>query len=54
MNFLQLEQRRLEDLIAEAERSGDHELRAKLNRERAALVERIARPETEWGNSEAA
>ena len=45
MNFLQLEQRRIEDQIGEAEEKGDYERRAELNRERAALVERITRPE---------
>jgi DNA primase len=45
MNFLQLEQRRIEGQIGEAEEKGDYELRAELNRERAALVERIAHPE---------
>jgi DNA primase len=45
MNFLLLEQRRLEDLISEAEEKGDHQRSAELHRERAAMVERIARPE---------
>ena len=45
MNFLQLEQRRVEDQIGEAEKKGDFERGAELNRERAALVERIAHPE---------
>jgi DNA primase len=45
MNFLQLEQRRIEGQIGEAEEKGDYERRAELNRERAALVERITRPE---------
>jgi DNA primase len=45
MNFMQLEQRRIEDQIGEAERKGDYERRAELNRERAELVERIAHPE---------
>jgi DNA primase len=45
MNFLQLEQRRVEDQIGEAEEKGDFERRAELNRQRAALVERIAHPE---------
>jgi DNA primase len=41
-NFLQLEQRRLEDEIAAAGERGDYEHRAALSRERAALVEQIA------------
>jgi DNA primase len=45
INFLLLEQRRIEDRISEAEEKGDFEGRAELNRERAALVERIAHPE---------
>jgi DNA primase len=45
LNFLQLEQRRLEDRIEEAGKSGDYERRAELNRERAALVERIKHAE---------
>jgi hypothetical protein len=45
MNFLLLEQRRIEDRISEAEASGDFEGRAELNRERAALIEQIAHPE---------
>jgi hypothetical protein len=47
MNFLLLEQRRVEDQIAEAENAGDHERSAQLRRERAALGERIRRPE-QW------
>ena len=43
LNFLLLEQRRLEDEIAAAGERGDYERRATLSRERAALVERIAR-----------
>ena len=43
LNFLLLEQRRLEDEIAAAGERGDYERRAALSRERAALVERIAR-----------
>jgi DNA primase len=43
LNFLQLEQRRLEDEIAAAGERGDYERRASLSRERAVLVERIAR-----------
>jgi hypothetical protein len=42
LNFLLLEQRRLEDEIAAAGERGDYERRASLSRERAALVERIA------------
>jgi DNA primase len=45
LNFLLLEQRRLEDEIAVAGEAGDYERRAGLSRERAALVERIARAE---------
>jgi len=45
LNFMQLEQRRLEARIGEAGESGDYERRAELSRERAALVERIARAE---------
>jgi DNA primase len=45
MNFLLLEQRRIEDLIAEAEGKGDEQRSAELHRERAALGERIMRPE---------
>jgi len=43
LNFLLLEQRRLEDEIAAAGERDDYEARASLSRERAALVERIAR-----------
>jgi DNA primase len=43
LNFLLLEQRRLEDELAAAAERGDYERRAALSRERAALVERIAR-----------
>jgi DNA primase len=42
LNFLLLEQRRLEDELAAAGERGDYERRAALSRERAALVERIA------------
>ncbi|HEY2478941.1 MAG TPA: DNA primase [Solirubrobacterales bacterium] len=42
LNFLLLDQRRLEDEIAAAGDRGDYERRARLSRERAALVERIA------------
>jgi DNA primase len=45
LNFLQLEQRRLEERIEAAGESGDYERRAELNRERAALVERIKHAE---------
>ena len=43
LNFLLLEQRRLEAEIAAAGERDDYERRAALSRERAALVERIAR-----------
>jgi DNA primase len=42
LNFLQLEQRRLEDEIAAAGERGDYERRASLSRERAQLVEKAA------------
>ncbi|HVS99963.1 MAG TPA: hypothetical protein VHE08_05540, partial [Solirubrobacterales bacterium] len=42
LNFLLLDQRRLEGEIAAAGERGDYERRAHLSRERAALVERIA------------
>jgi DNA primase len=42
LNFLLLDQRRLEDEIAAAGERGDYERRAALSRERATLVERIA------------
>ena len=45
VNYLQLEQRRLEDRIGEAGESGDARRRAELSRERAKLVERLARTE---------
>jgi hypothetical protein len=45
VNYLQLEQRRLEDRIGEAGESGDSQRRAELSRERAKLVERLARTE---------
>ena len=45
MNFLLLERRRLDDQIAEAAEKGDHARSAELHRERAALGERIMRPE---------
>ena len=43
LNFLLLDQRRIEHEIAAAGERGDYERRAALSRERAALVERIAR-----------
>jgi DNA primase len=49
LNFLLLEQRRLEAEIAAAGESGDYERRASLSRERAALVERIAHAERVGG-----
>ncbi|HET7052528.1 MAG TPA: DNA primase [Solirubrobacterales bacterium] len=49
LNFLLLEQRRLESQIATAGEAGDFERRASLSRERAALVERIARTERVGG-----
>jgi hypothetical protein len=45
LNFLLLEQRRLEGEISAAGEADDYERRAALSRERAALVERIARAE---------
>jgi DNA primase len=48
MNFLQLEHRRIEDRIAEAEGKGEAERSAELRRERAAVGEKIMRPER-WG-----
>jgi DNA primase len=45
LNYLLLEQRRLEAEIAAAGERGDYERRASLSRERAALVERIAHAE---------
>jgi hypothetical protein len=45
LNFMLLEQWRLEERIAEAGERGDDEGRAELNRERAALVDRIAHAE---------
>lgn len=45
LNYLLLEQRRLESEIAVAGEADDYERRAALSRERAALVERIARTE---------
>ncbi len=49
LNFLLLEQRRLEAEIAAAGQAGESERRANLSRERAALVERIARTERVGG-----
>jgi DNA primase len=49
LNFLLLEQRRLESQIAAAGETEDYERRAALSRERAALVERIARTERVGG-----
>jgi DNA primase len=49
LNFLLLEQRRLEAQIAAAGEQGDSERRHKLSLERAALVERIARTERVGG-----
>jgi DNA primase len=51
LNFLLLDQRRLEDEIATAGERGDYERRAALSRERAALVERIAHAERPAGSS---
>ena len=45
LNFLQLEQRRLEDLIRNAGQEGEWQRRAELSRERAELVDRIANVE---------
>jgi DNA primase len=45
LNFLLLDQRRIESEIAAAGERGDYERRAALSRERAALVERIAHAE---------
>ena len=49
LNFLQLEQRRIEAEIAAAGEADDYERRANLSRERATLVERIARTERVGG-----
>lgn len=49
LNFLLLEQRRLEAEIAAAGERGDYERRAALSRERAALVDRIAHAERPAG-----
>jgi DNA primase len=45
LNFLLLERRRLDDEIAAAAEKGDHARSAELHRQRAALGERIMRPE---------
>jgi DNA primase len=50
LNFLLLDQRRLEDEIAAAGERGDYKRRAALSRERAALVERIAHAERPAGS----
>jgi DNA primase len=50
LNFLLLEQRRLEGEIAAAGERGDYERRAALSRERAALVNRIAHAERPAGS----
>jgi hypothetical protein len=49
LNYLLLVQRRLESEIAAAGQAGESERRAALSRERAALVERIARTERVGG-----
>jgi DNA primase len=49
LNYLLLEQRRLESEIAAAGEADEYERRAALSRERAALVERIARTERVGG-----
>ncbi len=49
LNFLLLEQRRIEAEIAAAGERDDYEQRAALSRERAALVERIAHAERVGG-----
>jgi len=49
LNFLLLDQRRLESEIAAAGERGDYERRAALSRERAALVQRIAHTERPAG-----
>jgi DNA primase len=49
LNYLLLEQRRLEAEIASAGERNDYEHRAELSRERAALVERIAHAERVGG-----
>ncbi|HEX5762839.1 MAG TPA: DNA primase [Solirubrobacterales bacterium] len=49
LNYLQLEQRRLEDEIAAAGKAEEYERRRELSRERAALVQRIAHAERVGG-----
>ena len=49
LNYLLLEQRRIESEIAAAGEADEYERRAALSRERAALVERIARTERVGG-----
>jgi hypothetical protein len=49
LNYLLLEQRRIEAEIATAGEKNDYERRAALSRDRAALVERIARTERVGG-----
>ncbi len=49
LNYLLLEQRRIEAEIATAGEAGDYEKRAALSRERAALVQRIAHAERVGG-----
>jgi DNA primase len=46
LNFMLLEQRRLEDGITAAQRAGDYEAGARLSRERAELTDRIAHAES--------
>jgi hypothetical protein len=46
LNFMLLEQRRLEDGITAAQRAGDYEAGARLSRERAELTDRIAHSES--------
>ncbi len=46
LNFMLLEQQRLEDGIAAARESGDFEARARLSEQRAALTDRIAHAES--------
>jgi hypothetical protein len=50
MNFMLLEQRRIEDQIRAAEKAGEVERSAELRRERAELGEKIMRPE-QWSGS---
>ena len=46
LNFMLLEQQRLEDGITAAQRAGDYEAGARLSRERAELTDRIAHSES--------